>query len=453
MSLTVVKTMLDNAVLSKEQLNAFNMYKEGKNVFITGPGGSGKSLLIKHIYQDATRNGKTIKVGATTGRAALLLECKAKTIHSWSGIGLAKNDAISTAMKIANNKQKKNNWLTTDILIVDEVSMMSVKIFDMLNYIGKKVRKSTEPFGGIQLLFFGDFYQLPPVGNDENPNDTMFCFESSDWNNVFPLDNHVLLTKIFRQKCEIYAKILNKLRVGRISKSGLKHLTSRVGLDTSNLEIRPTKLFPIKRDVETINRQCLKKIDDESHVFLSEVAKPGEVVLNEYQQKQYDRLSQTDIEREITYIEKNMNAEQRLELKVGAQVMCIVNLDMESEYPICNGSIGVVTDIVKDVGAKVKFINGSERLINVHYWKSELNDGIAVKQIPLILAWAMTIHKSQGATLDCAEINAGSNIFEAGQTYVALSRVKSLEGLYLSSFDLTKIKVNKKVKQFYDGLV
>jgi ATP-dependent DNA helicase PIF1 len=148
-----------------------------------------------------------------------------------------------------------------------------------------------------------------------------------------------------------------------------------------------------------------------------------------------------------------MNADQRIELKVGAQVMCIVNYDMECEFPICNGSIGVITDIIEGIGVKVKFANGNHRTIGFHYWKSELNEAIAIKQIPLTLAWAMTIHKSQGATLDCAEIDAGSNIFEAGQTYVALSRVKLLDGLYLTSFDVTKIKVNKKVKEFYEALM
>lgn len=444
--------ILDNDILSTEQLKAIELYKNGSNGFITGPGGTGKSLLIKHIFKDATSNGKKIKVCATTGRAALLLDCKAKTIHSWSGIGLGKGDAMTMGIKISNNSRKKSPWLSTDILIIDEVSMMSLKIFDMLNYIGQKIRKSSLPFGGIQLLFFGDFYQLPPVGGMEDEAESMFCFESKDWFSVFPKENHILLTKIYRQKCQIYAKILNKLRTGRISKSGMEHLNTRVGLDTSKLEIQPTKLFPIKRDVEFINKECLGKIDSETHVFLSEVAELSELVLTDQQQRHYRSISQMDIQRELDYIEKNMNAEQRLELKIGAQVMCIVNLDMESDYPICNGSLGVVTEIIKDVGVKVKFLNGSHRLIGVHYWKSELNEAISIKQIPLILSWAMTIHKSQGATLDCAEINAGSNIFEAGQTYVALSRVKSLEGLYLSSFDITKIKVNKKVNKFYDTL-
>lgn len=443
---------VDNSILSDEQRRAFQCYKDGKNIFVTGPGGTGKSLLINHVYQDAILAGKNVAVCAMTGRAALLLDCKAKTVHSWSGIGLGKADPITTAMKIANKSSKKADWLAVDILIVDEVSMMSAKIFDMLNHIGRKIRKSDRPFGGIQLLFFGDFYQLPPVGNNDE-YEAMFCFESNEWFSTFPKENHIILTIIFRQKCQTYAKILNKLRIGTISRSGLAHLQARVGVDTSGLEIQPTKLFAVRRDVELINQECLAKIDEESHVFYAKTATLQELCLNEKQQSHYNSLSPADFQREIGYLEKNMNGEQRLELKVGAQVMCVVNLDMENEFPICNGSIGVVTQIIKEIGVMVKFLNGNHRLVGFHYWRSELNPGIAIKQIPLILAWAMTIHKCQGATLDCAEIDAGSNIFEAGQTYVALSRVKSLDGLYLSSFDLTKIKVNKKVKEFYQQLM
>lgn len=449
---------MDTSMLSNEQMRAFTLYKENKNLFVTGPGGSGKSLLIKHIFQDAQLCGKTIQVCATTGRAALLLDCKAKTIHSWAGIGLGKGDIISMGMKIANDKKRKAKWLTTDVLIVDEVSMMSCKLFDMLNHIGQKVRKNVAPFGGIQVLFFGDFYQLPPVATEnDDESDGMFCFESSSWFNVFPMDQHIQLTKIYRQQDQTYASILNKLRVGKISKKGLAALESRVGLDTSQLEITPTKLFPVKREVDRINSECLAKLACDIHSFRFQHASVDEMNLTENVLEHYKRIPPAEIQKELDHLEKNMNGELLLQLKVGAQVMCVVNLDMEGDYPICNGSMGIVTDVPKNekgevIGIKVKFVNGCHRLISKHYWRSELNEGIAVKQYPLVLAWAMTIHKSQGASLDLADIDAGSNIFEAGQTYVALSRVKSLEGLYLKSFDISKIKINRKVRDFYEKL-
>jgi ATP-dependent DNA helicase PIF1 len=453
---TPVSVVTSKPILSEEQQRVYELYKKGNNLFVTGSGGTGKSMLIKHIYNDAMASNKNIKVCATTGRAAILLDCKASTIHSWSGIGLARGDALSIAMRVMENKKKKANWTCVDILIVDEVSMLSSKLFDILNHIGKATRKSSSPFGGIQVLFFGDFYQLPPVSSNkdgcEDPAESMFCFESKEWFSVFPRENHIILTKVFRQSCEIYANILNKLRVGVITKKGLSYLNQRVGLNTSELEIKPTKMFPVKRDVETINNDCLRMLDTEPCTFMLQRVDISELCVSSKQMQLYNKLQMTDIEREYDYLEKNINAEKRLELKNGAQVMCIVNLDMESDKPICNGSVGIVVDVLKDKGVIVKFSNGTQRLVGHHFWKSELNEAISVKQIPLILAWAITIHKSQGATLDCAEIDAGNNIFEAGQTYVALSRVKSLDGLYLSSFDLTKIKVNKKARTFYQSL-
>ena len=145
----------------------------------------------------------------------------------------------------------------------------------------------------------------------------------------------------------------------------------------------------------------------------------------------------------------NINFDQKLCLRVGAQVMCIANLDLDSDNPICNGSRGVVKEINSQGMPVVEFKNGSVRVIGLHCWQSETIPSVAVKQLPLILAWAITIHKSQGASLDMAEIDVGNKIFECGQTYVALSRVRSLDGLYLKSFDPNRILINKKVRGFY----
>lgn len=170
---------------SEEQIRAFNKYIQRQNIFITGPGGTGKSALIKYIQKDAYKKCFDIQVCALTGCAAVLLECKAKTVHSWSGIGLGNGTIEQNVTKIMKNKFAKATWKETDILIVDEVSMMSKKLFEMLDAIGKAVRKSTKPFGGIQLIFSGDFYQLPPVGNKDEPDTMKFCFESPLWNQIF----------------------------------------------------------------------------------------------------------------------------------------------------------------------------------------------------------------------------------------------------------------------------
>ena len=145
-------------------------------------------------------------------------------------------------------------------------------------------------------------------------------------------------------------------------------------------------------------------------------------------------------------------ADKTLVLKKGAQVMCVANIDMEGPYPIVNGSQGVIVEFFGNLPL-IQFNDGQKRIIGYHEWKSENFPGIGVKQIPLILAWAITIHKAQGVTLEMAQIDDSSNIFECGQTYVALSRVKSLEGLYLTAFNPQKIKVNRKVQKYYEGLV
>ena len=160
-----------------------------------------------------------------------------------------------------------------------------------------------------------------------------------------------------------------------------------------------------------------------------------------------------DIQLELDFLANNLICEKEMKLKIGSQVMCIINIQSDTGIEVCNGSQGIVTNFCEITGSpKVKFNNGIERIMIRHVWTSDKIPGIGVSQVPLILAWALTIHKSQGATLDAAEIDVGSGIFECGQTYVALSRVKSLDGLYLSSFDVTKIKINKKVKDFYDSL-
>jgi ATP-dependent DNA helicase PIF1 len=156
---------------------------------------------------------------------------------------------------------------------------------------------------------------------------------------------------------------------------------------------------------------------------------------------------------ELEFLSNNLICDKNIKLKIGAQVMCIVNIQSDSQIIVCNGSQGIVTEFCEMTHfPKVKFNNGVHRIMTPYTWISNKFSGIGVSQIPLILAWALTIHKSQGATFDAAEIDAGSEIFECGQTYVALSRVKSLEGLYLTSLDVSKIRVHPKVKKFYESL-
>lgn len=438
---------------SEEQTIAFNKYIQGENIFITGPGGTGKSLLIKHIKKHADMNNKKIQVCAMTGCAALLLSCKAKTLHSWSGIGLGNGTIEQHVNKIMNNTFKKAVWKNIGTLIIDEISMMSKKIMEMLDTIGKKIRKNNKPFGGIQLIFSGDFYQLPPVGNKDEPDTMKFCFESEFWNETFKKDNHIELKKIFRQKDEEYCKILNEIREGRLKRSSLNKLMEQVSKneeDIKSTEIIPTKLFPVRNKVDVINNEQIGNLKGEEYIFESKFNL--EVPISETEKKiNKSKFTSEQIKSELEYIQGNLLCEKILKLKVGAQVMSIANI----EYPngiICNGSQGIIKEFNDKGLPVVKFHSGFEITMNSHIWPSENIPGIGVSQIPLILSWAITIHKSQGASLDKAEIDAGSSIFECGQTYVALSRVKSLNGLYLTSFDVNKIRINKKVREFYENM-
>ena len=192
--------------LSPEQFDVFQHYKNGKNVFMTGPGGTGKSKLIQHIYNDAKENKLRIQVCAMTGCAAVLLNCNAKTVHSWGGIGLGKGETEDVIRRVCGSKYRKVNWVNTDLLIIDEVSMLSVKLFELLNDIAQRTRKSQRPFGGMQVIFSGDFYQLPPVGDPDDDLTWQFCFQSGIWKTVFP--HQIRLKTMFRQRDPRYIKIL-----------------------------------------------------------------------------------------------------------------------------------------------------------------------------------------------------------------------------------------------------
>ena len=433
--------------LSTEQTRALDFFKAGYNLFLTGPGGTGKTYLIRQMSYWANVQLKKVQVCALTGCAAALLECKAKTIHSWSGIGMANGTESEIVKRVVGKKYKKAALKAIDILIVDEVSMMSKKLFELLDRLLKVARRCFEkPFGGVQLVFVGDFYQLPPVGDTNEPETCQFCFESELWKQTF--EKSVELTQTYRHPDPVFAKVINQIRVGKIKRSGYDLLMSRVGVEVEG-DIRPTVLMPIRRTVDAINRAEMSKLHGaEKHTYAAMMNIDAEARTADKGRRPTEDL----VEMEYDQIRRNLIADSTIDLCVGALVMCVANLDLESETPIVNGSQGII-EAFEGEWPIVRFRNGTRRCITAHVWQSENIPWLGVKQIPLIHAWAMTIHKAQGGTLELAQIDAGKSIFESGQTYVALSRVKSLDGLCLTALEPTKIKVSKKVQKFYKDLL
>lgn len=446
--------------LSPEQKRAFENYKLGNNVFITGPGGTGKSYLIKTIKADLEEHGIKHAVCALTGCASVLLNCCAKTIHSWSGIGLGAGEIHEIVDKAVKNRKANANWKTTRVLIVDEVSMMSMKIFDTLDKIGQTIRRNHfKPFGGIQLIFIGDFFQLPPVGRYTEPETTMFCFQSSRWFSTFLIENHINLKTIFRQKDPVYIKVLDEVRQGVISEESAELLNRRMQVkyvDPGN-GIIPTKLFPRNADADRVNQTMYLKLKDEEqsynfakHTNMQTYAESGKPIQPELLIRCAD-LSREEVDQQLELFMENCKVTKDLKLKKGAFVMCLANLDIDAG--ICNGSQGVIVDFTPSTtGAMypiVRFLNGVVMRITPKIYQHGDYPRIGIEQLPLRLAWAFTIHKSQGITLEIAEMDLGSNVFEYGQSYVGLSRVRNLEGLYLSGFNPRKIKTNPNVIEFY----
>lgn len=456
------------ATYSAEQQLCLDKYLKGENMFITGPGGTGKSFLIKNIVADAEEKKKIIKVCALTGCAAILLQCKATTLHMFSGIGLASKKNVEIVEELFTKKRHKlKNWRGLEILIIDEVSMMSLKILLLLDLIARKFYKKNVPFGGLQVIFTGDFYQLSPVFSNYNEKEKekeegMYCFQHELWDQLFAKENQIVLKTIYRQNDELLLKVLKYVRKGQISPSTKAILASRIfndeDLDLIKKEKVLTILSPIKRDVEHINAKEYLKLDSSEteithnlfYVDLS--AKNNDNTQGKNGVYMFELLlkSNDHLKREYDFLAANIIAEKCLKLKIGTHVMCVVNINVCGELHIANGSQGIIVGFNEDNLPYVKFNNSKEPiLIDYYIWKSEVNKMIGVSQIPLIYSWAITIHKAQGLTLENAIIDIGSNIFAYGQTYVALSRLKSLEGLYLTSFDYSKIKCNPLVKEFY----
>jgi ATP-dependent DNA helicase PIF1 len=442
--------------LTEEQDKAYTYIESGENIFITSRGaGCGKTFLLKHIVNHYKLK-KKIAVTASTGIAAVLLN--GRTLHSWAGIGLGKKEVNSLLRHINSNKTLKNRWIKTEMLIIDEISLVSPELFDKLDLIGRNIRNNSKPFGGIQLIVSGDWLQLPTVDSEN------YAFESPIWKEA--INRVVYLTQIQRQKNREFQEVLNSIRVGRITNKVKRALRSRLDIKLENdLGIIPTQLYSMNIDVNTINNKELNLLQyrtgDEKKIFTMRwqltSKKIQQTLISDYfgagQKKQEDFHTESDMSTSIVpeeYFEMS-NGIKKLELLVGAQVVLISNLDQTRG--LVNGSRGIVKRFSEEGLPIVKFLNGLEELIDYHRWEIENDNkpiGVII-QIPLKLAYATTIHKSQGSTLDYVIINL-DKLFEVSQGYVGLSRVTTLEGLSIKGLDIRKFLVNPCALKFYQDL-
>ena len=457
--------------LSLGQQYAIHKFKQGENIFLSGPGGSGKSYVAGYFVQILHELGCIHQVTSTTGCSSILLSNQirvrgrpiiVKTIHSWSGIRLGKGSMDDLFRMVLKNRKAVKEWRRIKTLILDECSMLSKKLFTILEFIARKIRNNSSPFGGIQIVFLGDFFQLPPVGDPMDPDTMDFCFESPVWSSVFPIHNHIELTKIYRQNDTSYQQILNEVRRGELSEDSCSALMARVGVPYDPEQhggvLLPMKLFPTRNQVQRVNEYQYGLVNEKEHIYSSEVNTGMRWYVDNREPFEPDvmmkcmSLTSADIEYESQNLVKQLPVEGNVCLKVGVPVMCLVNLDIEAG--IANGSVGVVVDFINavdsvDVIPIVRFTNGQCRPIQNFVWQHNEFPSICVSHMPLCLSYATSIHKMQGANLDASEMNLGSSIFSEHQTYVALSRVKSLNGVYLSAFHPQRIRVNPKVVQFY----
>ncbi|OPB45167.1 putative mitochondrial DNA helicase (Pif1) [Trichoderma guizhouense] len=460
--------------LSKEQEHVLDLVvNQGKSVFFTGPAGTGKSVLMRAIINQLrtkyARDRERVAVTASTGLAACNIG--GITLHSFSGIGLGKEDAATLVRKIRRNPKAKNRWLRTKCLIIDEISMVDGDLFDKLSQIGRTIRNNGRPWGGIQLIITGDFFQLPPVPDGDKKREAKFAFDAATWSTS--IDHTIGLTQVFRQRDPKFAAMLNEMRLGQITQDTVDTFKRLARPLEFNDGVESAELFPTRAQVDGSNERRLRDL-------------PGAPI-------KYDAIDTGDVNIRDKLL-ANMMAPKSIELKMDSQVMLIKNLDGS----LVNGSLGRVIafsdertfdmtnmddydPFMDDAMAKarrklkafsrepdpdgsgmkypvVRFIStdGVARVIlcQPEEWKVELPNGeVQAKrvQLPLILAWALSIHKAQGQTLERVTVNLG-RVFEKGQAYVALSRATSQEGLRVLGFDKNKVMAHPRVITFYRQL-
>lgn len=423
----------DECYKNEHFMQILNYIKEKANIFITGHAGTGKSYILnklKEKYPD-------IVITSTTGIAAV--NVKGQTLHSWAGIGICNHSIDYVVKKILSKDSLKNQIQKCKILAIDEISMLNITTFEYVDKVLRIIRACDEPFGGIQVLFIGDFFQLPPVEEDSQ-KEQKYCFESPVWKEL-NLKN-IVLDKNYRQCEQNLITALSNMRTNNLTENDIKLLKTREIVDDCNLE-NMLHIYSTNEEADNYNNRMFAKIKEKEVVLTSfdGIYRGTKLVDTPETEREHKLLERIDV---------TCRAEKNVILKIGARVMLLTNLDFENG--LINGSCGVVKDICEDY-VLVLFDNGKKIKIKQHDFEFYNNNQIIAirRQYPLRLAYGITIHKSQGMSLDNLVIDC-SRIFEKGQAYVAISRIKKLDGLYLNNFNPANVMVDDKVVEFYKNL-
>ena len=400
--------------MNTKQHEAFNAFKLGNNIVLTGPAGTGKSFTLHQMFSWADKSHKRCGITASTGLSAFLIG--GRTIHSFLGIGLGKKPVDLTAQHVKHkNKPVFTKLLSLDILFIDEISMIDSQLLDYISEFLKIIRNSNLPFGGIQIVLCGDFCQLPPV-------EGKFCFFANVWKeSEFQV---IVLEDLIRQDSDIgFQNMLKELRWG-CSNETLQELKKCMATKFAE-GIIPTKLYSTNNNVDNINIAELEKI--------KKTGAPSATYKSTY------------VGSSKTWCQ---HIHEFVELCEGVQVMCTTNLQGTD---IFNGTRGVVVKLCP-TEVHIKLVSGQVVAIPFAKIACLENDKLTVSFMPLRLAYAISIHKSQGMTLDALEIDLGTSIFEYGQAYVAISRAKTLASIRIIDVVSKSFRVHPHVKEFYNSL-
>ncbi len=454
------------------QKQALNILKMGRNVFVTGAAGSGKTFVINEYIKYLKEHDVPVGVTASTGIAATHMG--GVTIHAWTGIGIKDHLSVQDILEISEKSYVKKKVLEAKVLIIDEVSMLHHFRFDLVDRVIRHIKKDNRPFGGIQVVLCGDFFQLPPVTRMGEP-DGHFIYESNSWKE----GNFTVcyLHENFRQTNDAILSILNEIRSGEVSEGAReelqkRHLMKSGGsikmtssdyeevVDLAEMESLEASEFGLSnsKQVDSIQKAGAPIVETVSEIVEPTRLYTHNIDVDSVNDRELGRVSGVENIYEMTThgrkplvetLKKSCLAPERLRLKKGARVMCVKN-NFEKGY--VNGTLGVVVSCGWNVDPIIRTAATPDhpegRLVTIEKATWQIEDGgkilAELNQYPLRLAWAITVHKSQGMSLDAVEVDL-SKTFEPGMGYVALSRVRTLKGLAILGFHENAFRVNSDV--------